>query len=209
MMVTRLLKQRDPKALSLALELLNSGEVVAFPTDTVYGIGVRVDLESAIEKLYQIKVRSLDKPIPVMVAALEQLEWVAGLIPDTARRLAGWFWPGPLTMVLPKRRDLPENLTHLPGVGVRIPDHPFTLELLKNCGPLAVTSANLSGQPEAINADTVMAQLNGRLPLIVDGGDSRGGIASTVVDLTGAKPCILREGPISAGMIKQALGLPI
>ena len=207
-MKTRLLIQNDPHALSLAVELLQSGEVVAFPTDTVYGIGVRADSEDAIEKLYQIKARSFDKPIPVMVAAVGQLEQVAGTVPASARRLAARFWPGPLTMVLPKRAGLPDNLTHLPGVGVRIPDHPFALDLLKRCGPLAVTSANLSGQPEALCAKKVLAQLEGLLALMVDGGDSPGGTASTVVDLTGTKPCILREGPISAEMITQALIKP-
>jgi tRNA threonylcarbamoyl adenosine modification protein (Sua5/YciO/YrdC/YwlC family) len=107
--------------------------------------------------------------------------------------------------VLPKRADLPDNLTSLPGVGIRIPDHPFVLNLLKHCGPLAVTSANLSGQSEALCMKTVIAQLGGRLALIVDGGDSPGGTASTVVDLTGEQPRILRVGPINAEMITRAL----
>jgi len=206
MMKTQFFKQEDPLALQLAVDLLQSGEVVAFPTDTVYGIGARADSAVAIEKLYQIKARSMDKPIPVMIADVQQLEQLAETIPDVVRRLADWFWPGALTIVLTKRSDLPENLTSLPGVGIRVPAHPFPLELLRQCGPLAVTSANLSGQPEALNASEVMAQLDGKLALIVDGGDSQGGFPSTVVDLTLGYPRILREGPISLEMISQALG---
>ena len=187
------------------MDLLQAGEVIAFPTDTVYGIGVRADSSAAIEKLYQIKARSMDKPIAVMIADLQQLEQLAKSVPETVRHLAGWFWPGALTMVLPKRSDLPENLTSLPGVGVRVPNHPFTLELLRCCGPLAVTSANLSGQPEALNAIAVMAQLGGKLALIVDGGDSQGGIPSTVLDLSQGSLRVLREGPITSEMIDQAL----
>jgi L-threonylcarbamoyladenylate synthase len=204
-MKTQLISQDDPHALSLAADLLQAGEVIAFPTDTVYGIGVKVELKEAIDKLYEIKTRSFDKPIPVLVASIGQLEQVAGEIPDAAARLAASFWPGPLTMVLPKRMDLPENLTHLPGVGVRIPNQQFALDLLQRCGPLAVTSANLSGQPEALCVIDVMAQFNGRLALVVDGGISPGGNASTVVDLTGSQPSILREGPVSAERIMQVL----
>ncbi len=208
-MKTKFCTQDDPLALRLAVNLLLAGEVIGFPTDTVYGIGVRADSAAAIEKLYQVKARSMEKPIAVMIADLQQLEQLAESVPDTVRRLAGWFWPGALTMILPKRSDLPENLTSLTGVGVRIPDHPFTLELLRCCGPLAVTSANLSGQPEALSACEVMTQLGGKLALVVDGGDSQGGIPSTVVDLSQSRPRVLREGPITSVMIHHALENPV
>lgn len=208
-MKTKFCNQDDPLAFRLAVEMLRAGEVIAFPTDTVYGIGVRADSAAAIEKLYQVKARSMDKPIAVMIADLHQLEQLTESVPDTVRRLAELFWPGALTMVLPKRSNLPENLTSLPGVGVRIPDHPFTLELLRCCGPLAVTSANLSGQPEAVSAYAVMAQLGGKLALVVDGGESQGGIPSTVVDLSRASPRVLREGPITSKMIDHALENPV
>ncbi len=204
-MKTRLIDQENPQALSLAVEFLQNGEVIAFPTDTVYGIGVRADSEGAVENLYRIKARSFEKPIPVMVASVDQLGRVASFISSDVQRLAARFWPGPLTIVIPKGENLPKNLTHLPGVGVRIPDHPFILSLLKRCGPLAVTSANLSGQAEALCAKAVLYQLEGRLALVVDGGNSPGGIASTVVDLTGEKPRILREGPIREEQIIRAL----
>jgi L-threonylcarbamoyladenylate synthase len=206
MMKTQIFKQEDPRAIALAQELLQAGEVVAFPTDTVYGIGVRSDMAAAIDKLYQVKARSMDKSIPVMIASIDQLHLLVDRVPDMARRLAEKFWPGPLTMVLPKRENLPWNLTHLSGVGVRIPNHPFVLDLLSRCGPLAVTSANLSGQPDALNAEDVIAQLEGQLSLVVDGGRSQGAVASTVVDLTGVELRIIREGPISYAMINQTLG---
>lgn len=204
-MKTNLLSQDDPQAFDLAVKLIRAGEVIGFPTDTVYGIGARADSESAISKIYQIKARVLDKPVPVMVAFIEQLESLVDHIPDAARRLAEHFWPGPLTIVLPKSKNLPGNLTRLPGVGIRIPDHPFILGLLKICGPMAVTSANLSGKPETRQAGVVLEQLNGLLPLVVDGGDSPGGVPSTVVDLTVEPPRILREGPLSAEMIARVL----
>ncbi len=204
-MKTQLLDQTDLATLSTAIEFLRMGRVVSFPTDTVYGLAVLVGAPRAIEKLYQIKGRSFDKPIPVMVSRLDQLDTIVSSIPLTARRLADKYWPGPLTLVLPKRADLPANLTPLPSVGVRIPNHAFALALLDQCGPLAVTSANRSGKPETQSALEVLAQLGGRLELVVDGGRSPGGIASTVVDLTGSSPRILREGPISRGMIDQIL----
>jgi L-threonylcarbamoyladenylate synthase len=207
-METQLLAQDDLQALNLAVELILAGEVIAFPTDTVYGIGARADSEAAIEKLYQIKARSFDKPIPVMVATVGQLDQVVNSVSVAARRLAASFWPGPLTMVLPKQASLPDNLTQMPGVGVRIPDHPFALNLLKRCGPLAVTSANLSGQPESLSAKAVLEKLEGLLALVVDGGDSPGGMASTVVDLIGEQPRIVREGPISGDRITRALADP-
>jgi len=206
---TLLLPQTDPATLPAAVDIINAGGVVAFPTDTIYGIGVMADSTKAIDRLYQIKGRSFDKPIPVMIGRMDQLGLIVGLVPQAARRLAEMFWPGPLTLVLPKKPDLPVNLTPLPTVGIRIPNHEFTLALLCRCGPLAVTSANLSGRSEALNALEVMDQLGGCLELIVDGGNSPGGIASTVVDLSGSRPRILRKGPITEKMIEQALKDPV
>ena len=208
-MNTLLLPQTDPATLPAAVDIINAGGVVAFPTDTIYGIGVMADSTKAIDRLYQIKGRSFDKPIPVMIGRMDQLGLIVGLVPQAARRLAEMFWPGPLTLVLPKKPDLPVNLTPLPTVGIRIPNHEFTLALLCRCGPLAVTSANLSGRSEALNALEVMDQLGGCLELIVDGGNSPGGIASTVVDLSGSRPRILRKGPITEKMIEQALKDPV
>ncbi|MGA9398200.1 MAG: L-threonylcarbamoyladenylate synthase [Anaerolineaceae bacterium] len=208
-MNTLLRSQTDPATLPAAVEIIKAGGVVAFPTDTVYGIGVMANSIKAIDRLYQIKGRSFDKPIPVMIGRMEQLDLIVGSVPQAARRLAERFWPGPLTLVLPKNPDLPVNLTHLPTVGVRIPNHEFTLALLGRCGPLAVTSANLSGRSEALNTLEVMNQLGGSLELIVDGGTSPGRTASTVVDFSGSSPQILRKGPITEKMIELALKDPV
>jgi L-threonylcarbamoyladenylate synthase len=204
-METIILLQDDPSTLSRAVEIITSGGVVAFPTDTVYGIGTRADSEKAVERLYLIKGRSLDKPIPLMLGDLGQLDKVVQHISPVAKRLTERFWPGPLTLILLKQTGLPINLTAQAGIGVRIPDHPFARALLKQCGPLAVTSANLSGYPEALNAQEAIKQLGGRLELVVDGGDSPGGCASTVVDLTSGQPRIARPGPVTGEMIEQAL----
>jgi tRNA threonylcarbamoyl adenosine modification protein (Sua5/YciO/YrdC/YwlC family) len=139
----------------------------------------------------------------VLIGDETDLAQVAGALSDLAARLARRFWPGPLTLVVPAHPALPANLSPLPTVGVRMPDHPVALALLRRTGPLAVTSANLSGQPSARTAGEVFAQLNGRIPLILDGGESPGGLPSTVVDCTGGKPVILRQGPITP---EQLLG---
>jgi L-threonylcarbamoyladenylate synthase len=122
-----------------------------------------------------------------------------------ARRLAGRFWPGPLTLVVPKRPSLPEQVSSGSTVGVRMPDHPVTLALMRQTGPLAVTSANRSGSASSVSAQEVLAQLGGRIPLILDGGQAPGGSSSTVVDCTGPEPKILRPGPISLDEILEAL----
>lgn len=204
-MITRILAQSDPATLPVAVNIIKTGEVVAFPTDTVYGIGAMASSPEAIDRLYQIKGRSFDKPIPILIGSIDQLDLIVSVLPPTVKLLAKRFWPGPLTMVMLKKTGLPDNLTSLPTVGVRIPNHKFALDLLNICGPLAVTSANLSGRGEAQTVSQVMEQLGGNLELIVDGGSSTGGIASTVVDLSGTHPIIIRQGPITQKMITEAL----
>ncbi len=204
-MNTQLLSQSDPSALLKASKIVKAGGVVAIPTDTVYGIGVMAYSANAINRLYQIKGRSFDKPIPIMIGSMDQLELVVESIPEVARRLAVHFWPGPLTLVLSKRSDLPDELSSLPTVGVRVPDHKFAQALLDLCGPMAVTSANRSGEPEGKNANEVIAQLGGILELVVDGGQSPGGAASTVVDFSSRNLQILRKGPITRAMIEEVL----
>jgi len=124
---------------------------------------------------------------------------------EMAHRLAGHFWPGPLTLVVARHPSLPDNLSPLPTVGVRMPDHPVALMLLNRAGPLAVTSANVSGAPSASSAQEVFDQLQGRIPLVLDGGPTPGGVPSTVVDCTGSEPMILRQGPITMDQLLEAL----
>jgi len=202
---TIILPVDDPHALTRAVEALEAGDLVAFPTDTVYGVGALVHEPESIAKLYVIKERDLLKAIPILVGSVADLDQVASGINQKARRLAKAFWPGPLTLVVPRHPALPEIVSPYPTVGVRMPAHQTALNILELAGPLAVTSANLSGEPSSRTADEVVAQLKGRLPLILDGGQTPGGQPSTVVDCTQPDLTILRPGPISMEQLNQAL----
>lgn len=180
-----------------ALNVLQNGGIVAFPTDTVYGLGALAFDNAAIESIYTAKDRSIEKAIPILIGDLSGLDQIADDIPNMALHFAARFWPGPLTCIVPKKQTLPLAVSATSTVAVRIPNHPDALALLRAAGPMAVTSANISGQPSPSTAKEVYAQLIGRIPLILDGGKTPGGIPSTVVDCTGSEPVILREGPIS------------
>lgn len=195
----------ENEALEQALELLQQGELVAFPTDTVYGLGAMAFDAQAIDRLYQAKGREAGKAIAILVGEAEALQRVTAGMNDMAMRLAQRFWPGPLTLVVEGHPSLPANLSPRPTVGVRMPDHPVALTLLRRAGPLAVTSANLSGAPNANTAQEVLAQLGGRVALILDGGKTPGGLPSTVLDCTGPQPVILRLGPITLEQIYAVL----
>jgi L-threonylcarbamoyladenylate synthase len=194
---TQILPIDQPQALSLAADITRSGGVIAFPTDTVYGIGASAIDKDAIEKLYQVKGRSQDKAIPVLLADLEELTQITPNPGDMVQVIMRKFWPGALTLILPLLAGLPSNLSPTQTVGIRIPDFDLTRELLRHTGPLAATSANLSGQESARTAEEVMENLMGEIDLILDGGISPGGVDSTVLDCTKAEPFILRTGPIS------------
>ncbi|MBV6396362.1 MAG: Threonylcarbamoyl-AMP synthase [Anaerolineales bacterium] len=201
-MQTQLLSASD-SAISLALQILRGGGLVAFPTDTIYGVGSLAFDQAAIESIYIAKDRPLEKAIPILIGEVSDLEKIARDIPPLALRLAARCWPGPLTIVLPKHPRLPAAVSSTATVGVRVPDHPVARHLLRAAGPLAVTSANLSGRENPRSALEVMSQLQGRIPLVVDGGETPGGVASTVVDISGAEPVILRAGPITLDEIKS------
>lgn len=204
-MKTEILQAADSRALPRALEILRAGGLVAFPTDTVYGLGALAHDADAIASIYAAKERPPEKAIPILIWDAADLDRVTADVPDMARRLAARFWPGPLTLVVPKRADLPEAVSATAAVGVRVPDHPVARALLRAAGPMAVTSANRSGGGNARRAEEVFAQLNGRIPLVLDGGETPGGVASTVADCTGAEPVILREGPVSMEQIRSAI----
>lgn len=188
-----------------ALDILQTGGIVAFPTDTVYGVGALAFDNAAIESIYTAKNRPVEKAIPILIGDLSDLEKVADDIPDMALRFAARFWPGPLTCIVPKKQTLPPAVSATSTVAVRIPDHPDARALLRAAGPMAVTSANISGQPSPSTAQEVYKQLNGRIPLILDGGRTPGGVPSTLVDCTGDEPIILREGPISLDVMRSLL----
>lgn len=204
-MRTELLSAAQPDAIEQALHILRAGGLTAFPTDTVYGVGALAFDGPAVESIYAAKDRPVEKAIPVLIADVSDLDKVAVDIPPMARILAARFWPGPLTLVVPKQPTLPEAVSATATVAVRIPDHPVARALLRAAGPMAVTSANLSGQPSPVNAEEVMCQLNGRIPLVLNGGLTPGGVPSTLVDCLGAEPVILREGPLTKEQILAAL----
>lgn len=194
------------RAIQAALAVLTAGGLVAFPTDTVYGIGSLVFDSALIESIYAAKDRPVDKAIPVLIGNPDDLPRVAASVPSMAAKLSARFWPGPLTLVMPRHPDLPDIISPAgPTVGVRVPDHPVARALLNAAGPMAVTSANLSGMPSPTTAQGVLDQLNGRIHLVLDGGPAPGGQASTVVNCLGSEPVILREGPISLKDIQFVL----
>ncbi len=205
-MKTRTILTGDPGALRAALDVLDTGGLVAFPTDTVYGLGGRAFASASIERIYAAKGRDASKAVPILLGEIAHLSRVALDLPPAAQRLAEHFWPGALTLVVPKNPDLPENLSQTPTVGVRMPDHPFALALLRASGPLAVTSANLSGAENPRTAEDVLSQLDGRIELVLDGGAAPGGVPSTVVDCTGSQIRVLRQGAISAEDILRVAG---
>ena len=192
-------------AIPRALEVLKHGGLVAFPTDTVYGVGALAFNALAVESIYAAKDRPDEKAIPILLGGPEDLDKVTTDIPSIAAKLAARFWPGPLTLVVPKHPNLPEVVSAMPTVGVRVPDHPVSRALLQAAGPMAVTSANLSGQDSPKTAVEVSHQLNGRISLILDGGETPGGVPSTVVNCMGTEPVILREGPVSMKDIQFVL----
>ena len=201
---TLILPINDPKALLLSQEYVQVGKLIVFPTDTLYGLACNPTNPAALRDIYAAKGRSTLKALPVLIGALEQLTQLVENIPPQARRLMERFWPGALTLVLPKQAHLPSELTPYPGLAVRMPNHPFALELLQALGPLAVTSANLSDQTNPQTAQEVYTQLAGRVDLILDGGKLKIGQASTIVDCTGAEPTLLRAGPIPFETLLQA-----
>jgi L-threonylcarbamoyladenylate synthase len=186
------------KAVHRAAELLRSGKVVALPTETVYGLAANALDENAVAKIFQIKGRPAHNPIIVHVASVEMAKRCVKNFPTIAEKFSKSFWPGPLTLVLPRAEKIPDNVTASgASVGVRWPSHPFIQAVIRECGfPLAAPSANLSNRISPTNAEHVRAQLDGKIPLIVDGGQSQVGIESTVLDLTVAPPQILRPGMI-------------
>ena len=204
-MKTDILRADRSVAIKHALDVLNHGGVIAFPTDTVYGLAALAFDQESIESLYVIKGRTNTRAIAILIGQLGDLGMVVKEINPTAEKLSAKFWPGPLTLVVPGNPNLPPNLSPTPNIGVRMPDHPFALELLRQTGPLAVTSANQSGAENANSAKEVLRQLGGKIHLILDGGTTPGGVPSTVVDCTEPDPKILREGPIDAIQKKNTL----
>ena len=198
----------DASGREAAIEVLRAGGIVAMPTDTVYGVGVALEAQDGLPRLFAAKDRPLDRAIVLLVAEIEQAGTV-GIMSPAARVLAARFWPGGLTLVLARAPGarLPAALTGVAStIGVRVPDHDCPRTLARALGPLPVTSANLSGQPDARDASGVLAQLGSRIDLVLDGGPARGGIPSTVIDCSGELSRVLRAGAIDRLDLAAALG---
>jgi tRNA threonylcarbamoyl adenosine modification protein (Sua5/YciO/YrdC/YwlC family) len=191
-----------------AAEIIRRGGLVAVPTETVYGLAAGGLDAAAVQKIYDVKNRPETKPISLLVTGVEDAEKFCRDIPTAAYVLAAKFWPGPLTMVLYKRANVPEIVTAGGDtVGVRCPDHPKTLGIIRLAGvPLAAPSANLSGEPSPKNVGDVLKTFDGKIECAVDGGPCTVGIESTIVDMTADPPRILRQGGLSRGAIEEALG---
>jgi L-threonylcarbamoyladenylate synthase len=202
---TQVLVADDPHVISKAAEAVLRGDLIILPTDTVYGVGAMAFDGRAIESLYVAKQRSRDKGIPILIADVTDLDkLVTGITPHAAA-LIERFWPGPLTLVLPRRSDLPEPIGPGDSVAVRMPDYDLTRSLIRAAGgALAATSANLSGRPPALTVNMALQDLAGSVAVAVDAGPSRGEQASTVVDCTGDELRILRAGPLSMSDLAPA-----
>jgi len=190
-----------PEGIARAVELLRAGELVAFPTDTVYGVGVDGARPDRLPALFELKRRPPDRRIPMLVTGLDQAVAAGWQVDERARALADRFWPGALTLVLPGAQG---------SQAFRAPDHPTALALIHAAGPLYATSANISNQPDTLGADEVLiafATDQDGLAAVVDGGAVAGGVASTVVDLTVTPARILREGPINAEQLTDVVDL--
>ena len=193
---------KNHQYIKAAVEFLKQGIPIAFPTETVYGLGASAFDQAAIERIFKIKGRPQDNPLIVHVANQEMVSIVAQINPQ-AEKLMEVFWPGPLTLILPKKEGLaPSVSAGLDSVGVRMPDHPIALNLIEAFGQaLAAPSANISGKPSPTKAQHVWADLQGKVPLILDGGATEQGVESTVLDLSSDQPAILRPGVITFEML--------
>lgn len=189
-----------------AVQILKKGGIIVLPTDTVYGLGADAFNSKAVDRIYEVKNRPSHLPLPLLLSDVSQITMVAESVPEVGWLLASGFWPGGLTLVLPKIASLPSHLTRGPTIAVRIPNHPVCLALIEGLGrPIIGTSANISGRPSCLTADEVKQQLGDKVDLIVDGGKCPGGGESTIVDVTAEVPVVLRQGIIAQCEIDKVL----
>ncbi len=206
MLVLKINPQKISKRkIEIAACLLREGKLVAFPTETVYGLGASAFHREAMQRIYKVKGREEIKPLTVHIANEKDMEDFVLTLTPSAEKLISAFWPGPLTIVLPKKEEVPPEITRSNRVGLRMPDHPIALALIERSGPLVAPSANLSGHPSPTTPKMVEEQLGDRIECLIDGGKTPIGIESTVIDLTD-KPLILRIGAIPVESIEEILG---
>jgi tRNA threonylcarbamoyl adenosine modification protein (Sua5/YciO/YrdC/YwlC family) len=191
-----------------AISALKGGRLVVLPTDTVYGIGADAFDGSAVAALLAAKGRGRDMPVPVLVGSWHTIDGLVYSVPDAARELIQAFWPGALSLVVRQAPSLQWDLGDAQGtVMLRMPLHPIAIELLREVGPMAVSSANISGRPAAVTAADAREQLDDLVEVYLEGGPSAQQAASTIVDLTGPQPQVLRQGPVTAAAIADVLGV--
>lgn len=198
----------NTESIDRAAALLRVGEVVGIPTETVYGLAANAFDEKAVAKIFKAKGRPQDNPLIVHISAFEEIRELVSAVPEAAKKLADAFWPGPLTIILPKSSRIPDAVSAgLPSVAVRMPSHSVARAVIARAGvPLAAPSANLSGSPSPTNAKTVFDDMQGRIPLILDGGGSRVGVESTVITLCTEVPRVLRPGGVTVEQLRAVLG---
>lgn len=196
------------RALNEASQLINDGEVVGIPTETVYGLAANALDENAVKKIYEAKGRPSDNPLIVHISCLSELQPLVKEIPEKVKIMAEKFWPGPLTMIMKKSDLIPLKTSGgLDTVAVRMPENEYARAIIRKCGvPLAAPSANLSGSPSPTNAKYVYDDMNGRIPLIIDGGASKIGVESTVITLVTEIPTVLRPGGVTVEEIRDLIG---
>ena len=202
---TPMIADSDNASIPDSVKILNSGGLVAFPTDTVYGVGALFTNKSAVKRLYDAKSRTLNKAVPILVGNFYDVWSLSKEVTPSAQKLAKTFWPGPLSLVLRKSDNVSAIVAPGSTVAVRSPNHFWLLELLSLVGPLAVSSANKSGESESISCTEVQASFGNKLDLIVSGTTIRPSLPSTVVDCSVDPPKIILEGPISSTSIKTAM----
>lgn len=200
-------KAPEEKLLERAAAIIRDGELVAFPTETVYGLGADGLNENAVKKIFEAKGRPQDNPLILHVDSVDMLEQLVMDIPPAARLCMESFWPGPLTILFKRRELVPDIITAgLDTVAIRMPSHPVALRLISLSGaPIAAPSANSSGKPSPTRAEHVLEDMEGKIPMLIDGGETGVGLESTVLDLTGEKPMILRPGGITLEDIRKIL----
>lgn len=196
------------QGLEAAVDAARAGRLVVLPTDTVYGLGCDAFNNDAVAKLLATKHRGPEMPVPVLVGSWSTIQGLVREFTPTAKTLVEAFWPGGLSLVVPEAPSLPWNLGDTRGtVMLRMPSHPVAIELLRRVGPMAVSSANISGNPAPTTVDAAREQLGRAVSVYLDGGEAEIGLASTIVDISQPKPRILREGAISAERLGEVLGV--
>ena len=206
--IFRIEGRNSGKIITKAARIIKQGGTVAFPTETVYGLGADALNPDAVRKIFKAKGRPLDNPLIVHIADIEQLDVIASDVPGSARNLMDAFWPGPLTMIFKREDIVPDVITcGLDTVAIRMPDNPIALELIREAGtPIAAPSANISGRPSPTTAEHVISDLSGRIDAVIDGGAVRVGVESTVLDMTPDIPVLLRPGRVSIDQIREYVG---